>query len=275
MTIWHLGTMGFAYDPWRGVFYPDDASPRSYLAYYSRVFNAVELDTTFYGTPRESTVRQWATLTPPDFQFCPKTPREITHELGLSLARGAGDTMVGFLEAVRAFGSRLGPVLIQLPPSFDTRELPVLAEFLAALPLDLRFAVEVRHPSWYETTKTGPFSEDRSGLRHILADLQMAWVALDYLTLPRQIVPTTGYLYIRWIGQHGHFVQRGREEIDVSARLAWWWDQIRRHAQQVPRIYGFFNDDYAGYAPATCNRFKALAGLAVVEPEIPQQETLF
>jgi uncharacterized protein YecE (DUF72 family) len=134
MTTWHLGTMGFAYEPWRGVPYPDDASARHYLAYYSQVFDAVELDTTFYGTPRESTVRQWAAQTPPEFQFCPKAPREITHERGLSLAQGAGEAMQVFLDAMRGLGSRLGPVLVQLPPSFNTRDLPALAEFLAILP---------------------------------------------------------------------------------------------------------------------------------------------
>ena len=286
--------MGFAYEPWRRVFYPDDASSRHYLAYYSQVFNAVELDTTFYGTPRESTVHQWAAQTPPDFQFCPKTPREITHERGLSLAQGAGDAIAAFLDVMRVFGSRLGPVLIQLPPSFDAKELPTLAAFLAALPTDIRFAVEVRHPSWYASSQTGPVTEDRtgqlddgdlietgpifgdrSGLAHLLAQFHMTWVTLDYLALPKQITPTTNFLYIRWIGQHGRFVRRGREEIDVSAKLAWWWEQLQPHLQQIPAIYGFFNDDYAGYAPTTCNRFKALAGLPIVEPEIPQQGKLF
>lgn len=275
MTKWYLGTMGFAYDPWRGVFYPDDVNARHYLAYYSPVFNAVELDTTFYGTPRESTVRQWAAQTPPEFRFCPKTPREITHERGLSLAQGAGDAMASFLDVMRVFGSRLGPVLIQLPPSFDARELPTLAEFLAPLPTDLRFAVELRHPSWYALPETGPTLEDWPSLKSLLANLHIAWVTLDYLALPKQITPTADFLYVRWIGQHGRFMQRGREEIDVSARLAWWWEQFQPSLPQVPTIYGFFNDDYAGYAPATCNRFKTLAGLPLVEPKIPQQGKLF
>lgn len=270
MTTWYLGTMGFAYDPWRGVFYPDDASSRSYLAHYSQVFNAVELNTTFYGTPREATVRQWAAQTPPDFQFCPKTPRDITHERGLSLEQGAGDAMATFLDAMRVLGSRLGPVLIQLPPSFDAKELPTLAAFLDTLPPDVRFAVELRHPSWYALPETGP-----TGPTRLLADLHMAWVTLDYLTLPKQITPTTDFLYVRWIGQHGRFVQRGREEIDVTSKLAWWSEQLQPHLQQIPAIYGFFNDDYAGYAPATGNRFKAIAGLPLTEPEIPQQGTLF
>jgi uncharacterized protein YecE (DUF72 family) len=264
MTTWRLGTMGFAYEAWRGVFYPHSAKPRQYLAHYSQVFDAVELDSTFYGAPRESTVRQWAAQTPLGFRFCPKTPREISHERGLALEQGAGEAMARFLDVVRLLGARLGPVLIQLPPSFGPAQRPALEAFLASLPADVRYAVELRHRGWYV-----PETAD------LLARLGVAWVTLDYIDLPRQIDVTSDLLYVRWIGQHGRWAQRGREEIDVTPRLRWWWEQLQPAAGQVDAVYGFFNDDYAGYAPATCNRFKAMAGLPLVEPELPQQGTLF
>lgn len=264
MTTWHLGTMGFAYEAWRGVFYPDSANPRQYLAHYSQIFNAVELDSTFYGAPRESTLRQWAAQTPPGFRFCPKTPRDITHERSLDLAQGAGEAMAAFLDGLRVLGDKLGPVLIQLPPSFGPAQRPALAEFLAGLPRDLCYAVELRQRGWF-TPETA----------HFLREHGAAWVTLDYLDLPRQIDITTDFLYIRWIGQHGRWAQRGREEIDVTPRLHWWLEQLQPALGQVDTVYGFFNDDYAGYAPATGNRFKAIAGLPVVEPEIPQQGMLF
>lgn len=264
MTTWHLGTMGFAYEPWRGVFYPASASSRHYLAHYSQVFNAVELDSTFYGAPRASTLQQWAAQTPPDFQFCPKTPREITHERSLALDEGAGDAMTAFLDTLRLMGRKLGPVLIQLPPSFGPDKEPTLRGFLAGLPGDLRYAVELRHRGWYV-----PETAD------LLAELGMAWVVLDYLDLPRQVQLTTDFVYVRWVGQHGRWEQRGREEIDVTPRLQWWWEQLQPRLGQIDAIYGFFNDDFAGYAPASCNRFKAIARLPVIEPEIPRQGTLF
>ena len=155
-------------------------------------------------------------------------------------------------------------MLIQLPPSFGPAQRPALAEFLAILPQDVRYAVELRQRGWF-TPETAAF----------LRELGVAWVALDYLDLPRQIDLTTDFLYIRWIGQHGRWTQRGREEIDVTPRLRWWWEQLQPALAQVDAVYGFFNDDYAGYAPATGNRFKAMAGLPLIEPEIPQQGTLF
>ncbi len=81
---WYLGTVGFSYKDWDGVFYPTGTSPRNYLPRYSKIFGAVELDSTFYGTPPEDRVRQWATITPAEFKFCVKTPRQITHDMRLN-----------------------------------------------------------------------------------------------------------------------------------------------------------------------------------------------
>ncbi|MFM8319666.1 MAG: DUF72 domain-containing protein, partial [Chloroflexota bacterium] len=67
---WFIGTMGFSYEDWAGVFYPAGAKTVSFLPYYSRIFNAVEIDSTFYGTPRHSTVERWAAAAPDDFRFC-------------------------------------------------------------------------------------------------------------------------------------------------------------------------------------------------------------
>src|SRR5690554_3016991 len=107
---WYLGTMGYSYDDWRGVFYPDGLDKRDTLSYYSQFFNAVEMDTTFYGTPRPEYVQRWVQSTPDGFMFCPKMPRLITHELRLQNAQQELD---GFLQTMRLFEDKLGPILIQ------------------------------------------------------------------------------------------------------------------------------------------------------------------
>lgn len=256
--------MGFSYNGWQGVFYPRDVAPRAYLAHYAQVFNAVEIDSTFYGTPRPSTVHRWAAITPADFRFCPKVPKEITHELRLSVAAGAADALATFVDVVSLLDNRLGPVLIQLPPSFTATDRPALADFLGQLPPGIRFAVEFRDSSWH--------TEDTAAL---LGRHQVAWVALDYLSLPKHIWATADFLYLRWIGTHGRFPSQDREHIDVTPQLHWWWEQLLPHLDGLDAVYGFFNDDYAGHSPATCNRFKAIAGLPVTKPSLPQQGTLF
>ena len=115
MLNWHLGTIGFSYKDWNAVFYPVGLQPRDYLAHYSQIFNAVELDSTFYGTPKPEYVERWARVTPPEFTFCVKAPKEITHEMRLVGVEGLLDS---FLATMRLLGQKLGVILFQLPPDF-------------------------------------------------------------------------------------------------------------------------------------------------------------
>ncbi len=261
MIDWYLGTVGFSYKDWDGVFYPAGMPQRSYLAHYSQIFNAVELDSTFYGIPPVERVRQWAAAVPEGFKFCLKTPREITHDLRLI---EAGPRMSAFLETIRRLDDKLGAVLIQLPPTFTAAQFDVATDFLANLSPTLRYAVEFRHTSWYipETAE-------------LLKAHGISWVSVDYMNLPRQIGLTTDFLYLRWLGEHGRFEQKDRERLDVAPELAWWWEYIQPHLGHIQTIYGFFNNDYAGFSPGSCNRFKEIVGLTVIEPQLPQQGRLF
>lgn len=260
-TNWYLGTVGFGYKDWDGVFYPAGSPTRNYLSHYSKIFNTVELDTTFYGTPSAERVKQWAANTPADFKFCVKTPRQITHELRL---KGTASLMQAFLDVIGLLEQKLGVILIQLPPSFSAAQFDTVAAFLEDLPLGLRYAIEFRHESWFtgETTT-------------LLKTHHICWTSTDYSDLPRQIALTTDFLYIRWLGRHGQFEQKDQEQIDVSPQLAWWWEYIQPQLARVQTIYGFFNNDYAGHSPATCNQFKTIVGLSPTYPQLPQQGRLF
>ena len=181
MTSYHIGTMGFAYEQWRnGVFYPAGMSQRQFLGYYSQRFNAVEMDSTYYGVPQPATLQRWTAVTESPFTICPKTPRDITHNLRLGNAQ---EPMLAFLDALRLLGDKLGPILIQFSPDFTNDYHSRLAEFLAALPADLRYAVEFRHHSWHtpETAK-------------ILSKFNIAWVMADYIHLPPHITYRTALI---------------------------------------------------------------------------------
>lgn len=268
MVAWYLGTMGFAYETWRGAFYPEEMPERNFLAFYSQVFNGVEIDSTFYGIPRDGAVQRWVSATAEGFRICAKTPRLITHEMSLF---GVQVEMASYLETMRQLGDKLGPILIQFPPSFTAERFNDLKAFLAALPPGMRFAVEFRHGSWY--TQSGEVTEAQ--VVDMLKDYQVCWAATQYPGLPSRIHATADFLYIRWIGQHGAFKTHEYERIDRTADLEGWWKLILPHLNRVTEIYGFFNNDYAGHAPATCDRFKRIAGLPVIAPQNPKQGTLF
>ena len=264
MIDWRLGTVGFGYDDWSGVFYPKELKSTDYLSVYSRYFDAVELDTTFHAAPTAERVTRWAEATPVEFRFCVKTPKDITHAAGPPGIAGRVRPMLEFVEAIRMFGEKLGVVLIQFPPSFDAGATKELGTFLEALPDDVRFAVEFRNPSW-----------DTEHTAELLREHACGWVAADYLTRePWEITATSDFLYVRWVGRHGQYPTLDKERIDPTERLKWWKRRIDT-CKDVRTVWGFFNNDYTGYAIGTANRMKRLVGQQVRTPESPQQGDLF
>ncbi|MBX3056002.1 MAG: DUF72 domain-containing protein [Anaerolineae bacterium] len=261
MTNWHIGTMGFAYDGWVGSLYPVGLSSRHYLSHYSQYFDAVEVDSTFYGIPRPEQVQRWTAVTPPHFTFCPKTPRAITHDA--PLLEGI-PLMHQFLEVMELFGDKLGVILIQFGPEFSHHHFNDLRHFLQALPTDKRFAVEFRHRSW-----------DTPGTAVLLEEHHVCLVAANYLYMPHTIHRTADFLYLRCIGPHGQFGTKDRELIDKTQELQRWAAQMQPHLTAVHDIYVFINNDYSGFSPATCNRFKQIVGLPVQEIRPLVQGRLF
>jgi len=261
MTKWYLGTMGFSYNDWLGVFYPMGLKPRNYLRHYSKNFNSVEVDSTFYGTPKSDIVQRWRFNTPEHFVFCLKMPKIITHELGLVQST---TYVQEFLDRVLLLGEKLGVVLIQLPPRFPVSKLLVLDAFLEDLPGGNRYAVEFRNQSWYTSTSA-----------EILARYNVCWAATEYKYLPKSVPATADFQYVRFIGRHGEFNSFDRVKVDVSDDLKWWQKRLVDQVTQTESFYVFFNNDFSGYAPETCNQFKQYLGLQTSKLKPPQQKRLF
>jgi len=140
LTGLYVGTSGFSYPSWKPAFYPPDTKPADFLRHYAQRLPTVELNATFYRLPSEDQLRTWADRTPPDFRFAVKMNRGITHGGRLEL-------IPTFCERVRTLGDRLGPILVQLPPS-RPRDDGLLRLYLDSLDTDLRYAFEFRHESW-------------------------------------------------------------------------------------------------------------------------------
>jgi len=261
MTKWFVGTMGYGYDDWKGVFYPPHAKQGTYLRHYAKIFNAVELDTTFYGIPSKEKVIRWRSQVAPGFIFCPKTPREITHTGDLQLAVS---DMARFVESMRHFEQHLGPILIQFPPEWDASNFKQLEEFAAALPAGLQFAVEFRNISW-----------NNKQVRDLLIRHGLGWVSTEYIIMPKELVRTSSFAYIRFIGRHGRYERKDRVRRDVGRILSKWRKMINAELDQTEALFAFFNNDFSGHSPTTANEFKNRFGLPVSQPEIPRQGTLF
>lgn len=267
-----VGTQGWNYAAWLGGFYPEGTRPADFLGVYARAFDTVEVDSTFYATPPESTVRGWAERTPPGFVFALKVPREVTHERRLV---GAEEPVAEFFERVRALGEKLGPVLVQLGPDFQPGELGALRGFLPHVPRDLRVAVELRSHKWV----------DRRVLYDVLALLAEHEVALalsDGPWIPRDILlslaerPTAGFHYVRWMGPDRSITDHSHVQADRGEEERAWAEVLRRVAERGVEVFGYASNYWAGHAPASARGMQRRLGLDVVDPrELGEQTTLF
>ncbi len=257
-----LGTQGWSYPDWVGSFYPPGAKQEDYLEFYARVFDTVELDTTFYHPPKPTIARSWERHTPPGFTFAAKVPQRITHEARLSKM---GEHLAEFAKALEPLGEKLGPLLVQLPAEFtrDQGTVGLLDRFLAAAPSAVRLAVEFRDRSWHQREIYELLRRHRAAL---------AWT--EWRELPRITEVTTDFLYLRWLGDRREILTYDRVTIDRAAEFNAWEADLRRALPQVREIFGYFNNHWAGHSPASANDMKRRLGLIPVEPreQWPQRE---
>lgn len=266
-TIIKIGTQGWNYEGWIGPFYPRGTTAKEMLSLYSKIFNTVEIDSTFYAIPAESSVRGWAERTPEGFTFSVKLPSEITHKNRL---KDSEDILRRFVDRMALLGNKLGCVLIQLPPDFSPAERASLSSFIRSLPTAFNFAVEFRDDRW--------ITED------VLAELKQENVALamvDSRWLRREEsirltdAPTASFAYLRWLGPR-ELTDYSRIQIDRTKELNLWAESVSALNGRVSTIYGYFNNHFQGHSPASSNAFKEMIGLKTVSPEaLISQPSLF
>lgn len=142
----YIGCAVWAHDDWAGNFFPPGTPANARLSSYTRRLTCVELNSSFYAMPQVLTVKKWADETPDTFRFSPKFPKTITHTAQLKDVDTQARTFVG---TMRLLGPRLGPLMLQLPPSFSPKRIPFLASFLENLPSGVQVSVEVRHLDFF------------------------------------------------------------------------------------------------------------------------------
>ncbi len=262
MTNLFIGTQGFAFKDWVGAFFPSDTPSSRYLEFYSRHFAIVEIDSTFYGIPRRATVAAWRQRTPEGFRFTAKFPQTITHQRMLI----DSDEVTGhFIGTMRGMGDKLGPLLLQFSYQFGPECLDDLARYLDGLPDDLQFAVEIRNREWYDTD-----------ICDVLKARGVALALHDLYYMPRRTDITADFVYIRWLGRRTGLKRFDHIQLDRRDEEEWWAERVQSFLDQGLTVYGFFNNVWAGHAPASARGFLERLGRPVdpLKPE-PHQPRLF
>jgi uncharacterized protein YecE (DUF72 family) len=239
----HLGTQGFTYPSWVGPFYAPGTRSSAFLEHYAAQFDTVELDTTFYAIPRASTVAGWRERTPDGFCFAAKFPKSITHE---KLLADCADETAAFLAAMTQLDRKLGPLLLQMPPSWAADQADTLAAFLAALPAGLRYALEVRHRSWLA-------KETFPRLLDLLRKQAVALCLVQHAWMPRLDAVTAAFVYIRWLGRRSDIPDDDFSHVRINrdAQLDLWAEQVAGYLRAGVTVYGYFNNHYQGHSPAS------------------------
>lgn len=267
-TALHIGTQGWNYSDWAGVFYPDGTRPADFLPTYARAFGTVEVDSTFYAVPPVATVRGWYARTPPDFIFALKFPQTVTHEARLRDVDGTTDL---FFEHARELREKLGPVLVQLGPNFGPEELPALVDFVPRIPRDIRVAIEFRARGWMTP-----------GVLAFLRDYGIAVALVDGQWIPRRWMlelvarPTASFHYVRWMGPNRNLVDHSRIQVDRSRELTRWVEALGNAPDTIADVYGYMSNYFAGHAPRSARELQEMLGISSVDPEmLGEQMRLF
>ncbi|HYB03474.1 MAG TPA: DUF72 domain-containing protein [Nitrososphaerales archaeon] len=253
-----LGTSGWSYKEWEKVFYPDSRTPK--LSYYSSIFQTAEIDSSFYAYPNRGLAIGWVRNTPPGFQFSAKIPKLITHDKRLDLEQGVEIDLGKFIDVLAPLkdAKKLGPLLIQLPPSFTFNEIGILGNFFEVLPKDHMFAVEFRHLSWLE---------DLQSVDSLLRKFHVSNTIVDEPLLPIDLKTTADFTFVRWHGK-GKRVWYNYEY--TSEELDPWIERVEKISKKVKRVYGYFNNHFHG--SAVFNSLEMLEKLGLANKT--QKETL-
>jgi uncharacterized protein YecE (DUF72 family) len=276
-----VGCQGWNYDDWvtppaaaRAVFYPRGTRPDRMLELYARAFDTVEVDSTFYAAPTEAVLEGWAGRVPEGFTFSLKLPREITHEHQLRGPRAAA-ALEDFSARARRLGTKLAVVLVQLPPQFEAtaENARALAGFLPRLPADLRFAVELRDPFWFEEELLEPLGRRENVA---LALVEGPWVRRERVwRAAAGLLDTAGFSYVRWMGARD-LTRFDAVQRDAGTNLDRWSRAVERLRERRLDVFAYFSNYYEGHSPASANRLKRLLGQPTFDPDdLEHQPSLF
>ena len=246
MTTVYVGTSGWHYRHWKGLFYPADLPARSWLGFYAERFASVEVNNAFYRLPEAGTFGRWAQTTPEDFVVAVKASRYLTH---IKRLRDPVEPVHRLMGRASELGGRLGPVLLQLPPNLpaDPGDLDAA---LAAFPRGTRVALEARHPSWFVPD-----------VRKVLERRRAAWCLADGGPVDPPRWRTAEWIYVRFHGGRGE-----PSSCYTRSPLETWARRLAALGAGDADVYCYFNNDAHGCALRDARRFASALRRAGLEP---------
>ncbi len=222
MNYW-IGTSGFQYAEWKGIFYPEDLPTSKMLPYFAERLSTTEINYTFHRIPSAKTIEGWWKATPENFRFSLKAPQKVTHWAKL---RNCGDTLRFFHQVVCDLEKKLGVILFQLPPTLK-KDAVLLRDFLADLPEGMRCAFEFRDASWFDDE-----------IYQLLKSKNIALCIADSEKLSTPNIATADYGYLR-------LRRVDYQETDVVR----WTEAIKARGNEWSEAFIYFKHEESGIGP--------------------------
>ena len=234
----HIGTSGWHYKHWKGVFYPAEVKEAEQFNYYSRHFATVEINNSFYMLPEPGTFTAWKNASPPGFLFSVKASRYITH---MKKLKPDPQSLRRFFSHAGRLKEKLGPVLFQLPPKWNINT-ERLEAFLSGLPRGHRYTFEFRNHTWYN--------------KEVYSILKKHNCAFCIYHLEHHLSPlevTADFVYIRLHGPgnkyQGSYTATALKK--WAARCTGWRDEKKD-------VFVYFDNDQAAYAVKNASTLRRL-----------------
>jgi uncharacterized protein YecE (DUF72 family) len=252
-----IGCSSWTSEAWWGKFYPPGISEGDRLSRYARVFDTVEVDSTYYRTPTARLVAGWRVKTPEEFRFTLKLTRDsLDPKVPVDRAK-----LAEFTDAAKQLGGKLGPILLQFAPWVRPgRSVAFLRSLLDALDPGLRYAVELRDAGWFVGEPWDILRRELTARR-----IALAWSYLTYVDVPPEL--TADFVYLRFIGDHTTIPSEVHGELraDRSQETRLWAGRLKARLDDVREAFVFFNNHFAGFAPASADLFRAEMGITPVD----------
>jgi len=238
----HIGTSGWSYKDWKGLYYPEKLKTTEWLSYYAKQFDNTEINTSFYHLPKRQTVLNWAEKVPKRFRFCPKISRYLTH---MKKLHEPDEPLERFFEVFDLIKPVLGPVLIQLPPSLKFNYDLALSFFdiLWRKYKAYDFALEVRHNTWLENDSLD-----------LMTKYNIAFViSQSGIGFPYSEMVTSKNIYVRFHGPGKLYASSYTDET-----LKGFATKFKKWIKEGHVLWIFFNNDFYGYAINNAEKLKEL-----------------
>lgn len=237
----HIGTSGWNYQHWKGIFYSDGLKSDKWLEFYSRRFRTVEINYSFYKLPEESSFAAWRDSVPEGFIFTAKANRYLTHMKKLN---DPAEALTKLLSRVSILGEKLGPILFQFPP-FWNLNYERLKFFVEILPKNFLYSFEFRNQTWWTN--------------EVFDLLRNNNISFCLYEMPGQVTPkeiTSDFIYLRFHGPDFPFKNQFDEQV-----LFHWAESIKEWNSSGNEIFCYFNNDQCGYALTDADVLERMLGM--------------